>query len=98
MIASTFRPEARPSTQVDELSGPPLRIAERWVSLGYWVVVGTALVALLFTLFFEVDEVASGPSVVRIEGATSVTAPRAGLVSAVNVLRGARVHRGDVLV
>jgi membrane fusion protein, multidrug efflux system len=97
-IPKTFRPEARPSTEVDELSGAPLRLTGRWVKLGYWAVVGTAFIALLFTIFFEVDEVASGPSVVRIEGATSVTAPRAGLVAAVSVLRGARVHRGDVLV
>jgi len=53
---------------------------------------------VLFSLFFSVDEYASGPAVVRVEGRRMVTATAQGPIESLEVRPGQWVDEGAVLV
>jgi membrane fusion protein (multidrug efflux system) len=53
---------------------------------------------LFFVIVGTLNEYATGPAVVRIDGRTTLAADRPALVNKVNVAPGDRVRTGDVLV
>jgi multidrug efflux pump subunit AcrA (membrane-fusion protein) len=55
------------------------------------------VLAVVFGSFGRLNEYASGPAVVRMDGRTSITASSAALVSEVLVVPGRAVKEGDVL-
>jgi membrane fusion protein (multidrug efflux system) len=58
----------------------------------------SALAALVFSLLFTVDEYASGPAVLRIDGRRAVTAAVQGAVESLDAHPGQTVRIGDPLV
>jgi membrane fusion protein (multidrug efflux system) len=95
---SLFRKEAIEHHAAQGAKAELLRIAPASTS---WVftLVATALgLALVFTVVGRLNEYASGPAVVRIEGRTSITASSAAIVAEVMVEPGRVVREGDVLV
>ena len=78
--------------------GSALEISPRWVRWSYWPLVAVVLTVALYSFFGTVDEYASGPAVVRAEGAIRLTATWPGTVESVDVGFGDRVAAGQVLV
>jgi membrane fusion protein (multidrug efflux system) len=69
--------------------------ASSWAS---WVIgLGLAL-GLLFLWFGRLNEYATGPAMVRLEGRTTLSAKQAGVVTAVYVTPGQHVAQGDLIV
>ena len=57
-----------------------------------------AVLALTFLFVGRVNEYASGPAVVRLQGRTTLSARQAGVVSKVLAMPGQEVEQGDALV
>ncbi|HEX8538236.1 MAG TPA: HlyD family efflux transporter periplasmic adaptor subunit [Cystobacter sp.] len=75
-----------------------LRLSPEWSRWTYWVLLMVVTVGLLFCVLGTVNEYATGPAVVRVEGKSEVTMDVAGLVTSVEVEPGQRVAAGQVLV
>lgn len=93
-----FRSQARNASDVEPFAGELLRLTSPWVPLAGRALAAITALSLLAVLTLDIDETVSGPSVVRMEGATSLTSPRAGLVDAVLVRPGDAVQEGTPLV
>ena len=78
--------------------GTILEISPKWTRWAYWPLVGIVAAAALYAFFGTIDEFASGPAVVRAEGATEITATWAGTVEAVPARFGESVAAGNILV
>lgn len=75
-----------------------LRLSPAWTRWAYWVIVAGALTAVAYVALARVDEWAQGPGLVRVEGATDLTATAPGTVAEVLVESGQRVRAGQLLV
>ena len=93
-----FRAEALRYHVEPSGSGAVLRISPRWVSWTYWLLALILVASTVFAIAGTVDEYATGPAVVRIDGRIDITARAAGTVAEVRATPGQRVHAGDVLV
>lgn len=80
------------------VEGRLLRIDTVWTTFVYWLVCAVALFALFFALLFRIHEYATGPAVVRVDGARTLTAAAEATVESVSVEPGSRVSAGDPLV
>jgi len=69
--------------------------ATRW---GFALLCGGAIAALAFLTLGRLNEYASGPAFVQLEGRTALSSSVTGLVTKVEVKPGDRVAAGDVLV
>jgi multidrug resistance efflux pump len=98
MRAALFRAEALAVHADARVMGDPLRLTARPVRAAYWVLVASALIAIFFIAFADVNEYATGPAVVRAAGRTDLTLTSPVVVSEVTVAAGARVAPGDILV
>lgn len=78
--------------------GQVLEITPAWTRRAYPVLLALMVFALLFSIFFQVDEWAAGVGVVRSAGRVDVTAPAGGTVAAIEVEPGQVVAAGDLLV
>ena len=97
-MSTLFRREALEHHAGGRQSGDVLRFDSVWVRIAYRLV-GVALVAaLVFSVFFHVDEYASGPAVVRLDGRRMVTSTVAAPVESIEARPGQWVEAGDVLV
>lgn len=97
--SGVFRAEALEQFYAGE-QGPSevVRLSPAWLDWAYWLLMAAFGVLGLFILFGRLNQYASGPAVVRVEGTAAVTAQREGSVSAVLVTPGARVAAGDALL
>lgn len=84
---------AQNTTKADILHVDPAATA--W---GFRLCVAGLVVVLAFLVLGRLNEYASGPAVVWLEGRSTLTAHEAAYVSKVDVLPGTRVRQGDVLV
>ena len=75
-----------------------LRLGPGWTRWTFWTMVAVVLSTLGFVAVAHVDEYASGPAIVRVEGRTELTAPFSATVAAVLVQPGERVAAGTPLV
>jgi membrane fusion protein (multidrug efflux system) len=75
-----------------------LRISPGSTAWMFRILCAGLLVSLYFMVVGRLNEYATGPAVVRIDGRTTLAADRPALVSKVNVAPGDRVRLGDVLV
>jgi biotin carboxyl carrier protein len=97
--AELFRAEALRHHQAGyQGGGDILRLSPEWIPAAYWLLLVVIGAAAAYATFGTMTEYASGPAVVRVEGRTSVTAPTASTVAAVNVQPGQRVAAGGTLV
>ncbi len=78
--------------------GDVLRFERRWPHVTYKLLAASAAVAFVFMSLFSVDEYASGPAVVRIDGRRMITATTPATVETVDVKPGQWVTVGTVLV
>lgn len=97
-MSSLFRPEALAHHAGSDVRGDVLRCDPRWVRVATPLVVGAVAVGALLSCILAVDEYASGPAVVRVDGRRLVTATAAGPIEEVHVRPGQRVEAGAVLV
>lgn len=95
---SIYRQEALEHHASVREEGDILHIAPAWTSWVYWMLVGVLLTGVLYCAVGSVDEYASGPAVVQLEGRLDLTSSGAGLVSNVQVQQGQRVRAGQQLV
>jgi membrane fusion protein (multidrug efflux system) len=94
-----FRSEALQALeQSDGSSGELLHLAPGWLRVTYWLLAAAVAGSLSFAAFAFVGEYASGPSVVRVEGRTDLTATASGTVEEVLVQPGQHVATGQLLV
>ncbi|HKD41642.1 MAG TPA: HlyD family efflux transporter periplasmic adaptor subunit [Myxococcaceae bacterium] len=94
-----FRKEALDYHQGStEARGSVLQISPAWLRYAYWVLVAVAIGGAIFSTVATVNEYASGPAVVRVQGRTDLTAKAPGTVGSVDVVPGQRVYQGMVLV
>lgn len=93
-----FRAEAVEALQAGlDAEGDVLRLSPSWID---WTYRGLALMlvaAVAWAVFGTITEYASGPAVVRVDGAAHVTTPASGIVTAVAVRPGQRVAAGQLL-
>jgi biotin carboxyl carrier protein len=97
-VNELFRREALEHHARGYDEGDVLRFDPKWVRIALAVVAAAAVSAVLFILFFTVDEYASGPAVVRIEGRRVLTAPAAAPIEAIVAQPGQSVVAGDIIV
>jgi len=79
-------------------SGQPLRISPVWGNHVYWLVVVAAVSFLVYAVLGTIDEYATGPAIVRIDGRTDITATAPSIVASVLVQPGERVEAKQLLV
>lgn len=75
-----------------------LQIDPRATNWGGLLCLSGLITVLAFLVLGRLNEYATGPAVVRLEGRTSLTAHASAYVSKVYVMPGARVREGEVLV
>ena len=95
---SVFQAEALAHHARGAAEGSLLHYDPRWVTISVRILAAAAVAAFLFSLLFTVDEYASGPAVVRIDGRRVMTSSVAGPVESLEVQAGQRVEVGDVLI
>jgi membrane fusion protein (multidrug efflux system) len=97
-MATLFRREAVEHQQKKTSRSELLRISDGATAWMFWILCAALVVSLFFMSIGRLNEYATGPAIIRIDGRTSVTADRAALVAAVLVSPGDRVKQGQVLV
>jgi membrane fusion protein (multidrug efflux system) len=95
---SLFRGEALDHHLRRAEQGEVLRIDPAWMRWCYRLVLAVVLFAGAYAVLGTVNEYASGPAVLRVEGRMEVTAPADGTVSSIEVEPGRTVRAGEVLV
>jgi membrane fusion protein (multidrug efflux system) len=93
-----FRREAIDHQRSKGLRAELLAIDPESTNWGFRLLCAGLAVALAFFVLGRLNEYASGPAFVRLDGRTTITASAAGLVVKVLVAPGDRVEQGDVLV
>ena len=97
-MSSLFRRQALEHHAGGQEAGDLLRFDPMWVRVAYRLVGASLVTAALFSVFFDVDEYASGPAVVRLDGRRMITATVAAPVESLAVTPGQWVEPGDVLL
>lgn len=95
---SIYRQEALDHHRQNPEEGDVLHIAPAWAQWTYWLLSSVLVVTLIYFCVGTVDEYASGPAVVQLEGRVELTSQGAGIVSAVEARTGQRVRAGQKLV
>jgi biotin carboxyl carrier protein len=95
---SLFRDEAIAHRRAQLERADLLAIDPNATAWGMRVIGLAALVSVLFLYFGRVNEYASGPAIVRLQGRTTLSARLAGVVARVDAVPGREVEQGDVLV
>jgi multidrug efflux pump subunit AcrA (membrane-fusion protein) len=93
-----FRREAVDHQRSKGLRAELLAIDSAATSWGFRLLCAAMAMAFLFFVLGRLNEYASGPAFVRLDGSTTITASAAGLVTKVLVTPGDKVQKGDVLV
>jgi membrane fusion protein (multidrug efflux system) len=93
-----FRREALEHHARPRQEGDILRLTPGWTRATFWLLLIVVAGALVYALVGRVNEYATGPAVVRVEGKIDVTARVQGVVASVEIVPGERVAAGQVLV
>jgi membrane fusion protein (multidrug efflux system) len=93
-----FRRDAIEHRRSRGLRAEVLAIDPATTSWGFRLLASGIAVLLVFVVLGKINEYASGPAFVRLDGRTTLTASFAGLVTKVDVVPGQAVEAGDVLV
>ncbi|HXU74151.1 MAG TPA: HlyD family efflux transporter periplasmic adaptor subunit [Polyangia bacterium] len=96
--SSPFRQEALDYHARDQAGGALLRLSPGWSRWSYWLLLAIVLAATVYGFVGRVNDYASGPAVIRVDGRVDVTAKVAGTVARVEVQPGQRVAEGQPLV
>ena len=96
--AVIFRREATEHRAASLTSDQLLRLGPTWTRWTFWLMLAAVVTGLAFASVVRVNEYASGPSIVRVEGRLDLTATFAATVAAVLVQPGQRVSTGTPLV
>ncbi|WP_394820689.1 efflux RND transporter periplasmic adaptor subunit [Pendulispora albinea] len=97
MIPQLFR-KAAVERHGGAREGDLLRLETKWTSWSFRLVLIAGLVALAFIIVFDVNEYATGPAIVRVEGRRPLVTMVAGIVETVHVQSGQHVEKDQVLV
>jgi hypothetical protein len=97
-VSALFRSRAVEQAQEIAPQGDLLRLTPEWTRWAYWLIVGGALAAVLYVTLARVDEWAHGPALIRVEGASELSATAAGTVASIAVEPGQQVEAGALLV
>jgi len=93
-----FRSEAVEFHRQGGARGDVVQLTPRAFFFTHWMLLALLVAALWFAFFGRIDEYATGPALVRVDGLHELTAQRSAVVSAVEVAPGQRVHAGQALV
>jgi multidrug efflux pump subunit AcrA (membrane-fusion protein) len=93
-----FRPEAVEHQRARGIHAELIVLDVAATAWGFWLLCAGMLALLVFVALGRLNEYASGPAFVQLDGRTTLTADSAGLVTSVSVKPGDRVHTGDELV
>ena len=93
-----FREDALAASEAGQETGVALALVPTWMGAAYWVILGIAAAAFLLSLLARVGEYARGPAVVRALGRLDVITQTGGIVTAVEVVPGKPMQRGEILV
>ncbi|HEU4729477.1 MAG TPA: HlyD family efflux transporter periplasmic adaptor subunit [Kofleriaceae bacterium] len=77
--------------------GDVVRVHPGWVRSAYWLVLGALAAALLYAALASVHQYAEGAAVVQFTGRSELIAHEAGTIASLDVARGQKVQRGQVL-
>jgi multidrug efflux pump subunit AcrA (membrane-fusion protein) len=92
-----YRGEALEAHRTRGQEGSLIQLSPAWIRRAYPMLIGTLLIALLFTVFITIPTYSTGSGIVILDG-MSVTAPAAGTVDQVLVAPGQAVKTGTILV
>jgi membrane fusion protein (multidrug efflux system) len=98
VTAELFRAEAVAHHAGGDEEGDVLRFDRKWTRLAYSLLAAAAAACFLFISLFNVDEYATGPAVVRVDGRRMITATSPSTVESVDVQPGQWVDAGAILV
>lgn len=93
-----FRREAIEHQSVRSARADVLRISSRSTEWALNLLFAALAAALFFVVVGRVNEYATGPALIRIDGRTTLSSSHAALVSSIEVQPGQRVDEGAVLV
>lgn len=93
-----YREEALRAREEQGAEAELMRISPYWGNLAFWIILASVGSSIVFSMVTRIDEYASGPAVVRLDGRTELTARASGTVAEVLVQPGQRVEAGQVLV
>lgn len=96
--ASLFRPEAIEHRRTRGLQAELVVLDAAATAWGFRLLCAGMLALVVFIILGRVNEYATGPAFVQLDGRAPLTADAAGLVSSVAVKPGDRVQAGDELV
>jgi membrane fusion protein (multidrug efflux system) len=77
--------------------GDVVRVHPGWVRAAYWLVLAALLAAVIYAALAHVHQYAEGAAVVQVTGRSELIAHEAGTIGALDVVRGQKVERGQVL-
>ena len=97
-VRQLFRREAIEHQAVRSARADVVRMSSRSTDWGVNMLLVALLAALFFIVVGRVNEYATGPALIRIDGRTSLSTSHAALVSSIEVAPGQHVEEGAVLV
>ena len=86
--SGSFPPNAVDRRGQTESEGELVHYDRKWTQWAYVLIFIVALVVFAFCCVFSVNEYASGPAVVRVDGKRAVTAPAAGVIESFSIKPG----------
>jgi membrane fusion protein (multidrug efflux system) len=96
--APLFRQEALEFHRQGGARGDVLHLTPRAFFWTHWLLVFAMVAIVAYAFVGQIDEYATGPALVRVDGVSEVTAPRPAVVARVEVDPGQHVSAGQVLV
>jgi hypothetical protein len=97
--ADIYRQEALDfHSQGAQEDGTLLMGSPKWLSRSHWMVVLMLILGLIFVASAKIDEVATGPCVIRATNRFTLNSPNSGFVRSIEVVTGDRVEAGDPVI
>jgi membrane fusion protein (multidrug efflux system) len=93
-----FRPEALDHQRARGVHGEALTLDRSATAWGFGLLCAGMVAVLFFVGVGRINEYASGPAFVQLDGRTTLTASAAGLITKVSIKPGDRVAAGDELL
>src|SRR3954453_282829 len=94
---SLFLQEAVDHHADGQRQGRLLRLSPKWTRWSFWLLIVVISTGIAYSALASLNEYASGPAVVRVDGRIDLTAKFAGTVAAVSAQPGQRVSLGQAL-